>query len=147
MLNKLLASNLLMIILQYGMLLLMCFFLYRVIHLTYLDFFRSKKPMSEEKLPGKLKVVSRGFLASDQTEFLLPETINIGRSEINDIVINETTVSFEHACITYYHGKYVLSDLKSTNGTLHNHIRLQDDMPLSRGDEITIGSTIFQFEE
>lgn len=149
MANKLLASNLLVIVLQYGMLLLMCFFLYRVIHLVYLDFYSSTNPslLMVKLKSGKLKVINRGFLVTDQAEIPIGETLNIGRSESNDIIINETTVSFEHACISYYCGQYLLSDLKSTNGTLHNDLRLQDDSVLHRGDKITIGNTIFQFEE
>jgi pSer/pThr/pTyr-binding forkhead associated (FHA) protein len=96
---------------------------------------------------GKLKVISRGSLVTDQAEIPIGETLNIGRSEGNDIMINETTVSFEHACIAYYSGEYLLSDLKSTNGTLHNDVRLRDDSVLRPGDTITIGNTIFQFEE
>jgi hypothetical protein len=149
MMNRLLASNLLVIVLQYGMLLLMCLFLYRIIRLIYLDFYSSSSPSFSEakQKSGKLLVKIRGSLVSDQTEFSIGETLNIGRSEGNDIIINETTVSYEHACISYYRDKYLLSDLESTNGILHNDVRLQEDTVLHQGDLIQIGSTIFQFEE
>jgi pSer/pThr/pTyr-binding forkhead associated (FHA) protein len=131
------------------MLLLMCLFLYRIIRLIYLDFYSSSSPslsVAKQK-SGRLLVQSRGFLVADQTEFPIGETLNIGRSEGNDIIINETTVSYEHACISYYCDKYLLSDLESTNGILHNDVRLQEDTVLHQGDRIQIGSTIFQFEE
>lgn len=149
MLHKLLTSGLPVIILQYSMLLLLCVFLYRIISLIYRDFYRRANPAlaANTSRTAKLKVVSRGFLVGGQSEIPLGETLNIGRSEHNDVVINEATVSFEHACIAYCSGKYLLSDLQSTNGTLYNNSRLQDDARLRQGDTITIGSTIFQFEE
>lgn len=147
--TKLLASQVIVVLLQYGLLILMCFFLYRVIRIAYLDFYLIRQPLKQKEFAtiAKLKVVNRGFLVGDQTEFLLSETFNIGRSVNNDIVINETTVSHEHACISYYQKRYLLSDLNSTNGILYNDMRLQQDTALRRGDKIQIGSTILQFEE
>ena len=146
---KLLASQALVIVLQYGILLIMCFFLYRVIKIVYLDFHsfgRSVPPKITSRI-AKLIVITRGLLAGDQAEYLIGETINIGRGEYNEIIINETTVSHEHACISYFRNQYLLSDLNSTNGVLLNDLRLQQDAVLRKNDKIQIGSTIFQFEE
>ena len=148
MANKLLASQVLVVALQYCVLLLLCFFLYRVVRIIYLDIAGGRgKPLPSKRAPAKLITVSRGLMVNDTTAFIIEDTINIGRSENNDIVINETTVSHEHACISFYRGGYLLSDLNSTNGTLHNDKRLDQDCNLRRGDKIQIGSTIFRFEE
>lgn len=148
MANKLLASQWLVVALQYGVLLLMCFFLYRVIRIIYHDFAGAgNSPAAARKKTAKLIVVSRGLLVSNNTSFSLDDTVNIGRGEQNEIVINETTVSHEHACISLYRGGYLLSDLNSTNGILHNDKRLDQDVNLRKGDKIQIGSTIFRFEE
>lgn len=45
------------------------------------------------------------------------KTISIGRSEDNDIVVDDPTVSRHHARITHQDGKYTLEDLGSTSGT------------------------------
>ncbi|MDU4961447.1 MAG: FHA domain-containing protein [Sporomusaceae bacterium] len=149
MLHKLLTSALPVILLQYAMLLLLLLFLYRVIRLVYIDFYRPDAAVKPAARPhsAKLKVLNRGFLTSGESEIAVGETLNIGRSEINELVITETTVSAEHACIAYGPDGYLLSDLQSTNGTLHNNCRLEGDARLNPGDTITIGNTIFQFEE
>lgn len=149
MANKVLASQLLVVVLQYGMVLLLCFFLYRVIHIAYLDFNRPATPILPTVKPevGKLIVKDRGFLVTEQTVLLIGDSLNIGRNDTNEVVINESIVSHEHAYISYYQNHYVLSDLNSTNGTRINDIPLQADTILRRGDNIQIGSTIFQFEE
>ena len=45
------------------------------------------------------------------------KTISIGRSEDNDIVVDDPTVSRHHARITHQDGKYTLEALGSTSGT------------------------------
>ena len=45
------------------------------------------------------------------------KTISIGRSEDNDIVVDDPTVSRHHARITHQDGKYTIEDLGSTSGT------------------------------
>ena len=45
------------------------------------------------------------------------KTISRGRSEDNDIVVDDPTVSRHHARITHQGGKYTLEDLGSTSGT------------------------------
>lgn len=144
---KLFASQVLVVILQYAMLLLICFFLYRVIKIVYIDFHSFRQPALPIAKTAKLIVLTSGMIASNRKEFLINDTVNIGRNETNDVVINEATVSYEHACIYNYRNHFVLSDLNSTNGVLHNGMRLQQDIELHRGDKIQIGSTIFQFEE
>lgn len=148
MASKMLASQVLVIALQYSVLLLMCFFLYRVLQITYRDFSAMDGQLpSAVRDTGMLKIIEPGLLSGKELAYPIGETLNIGRSEGNDIVINETTVSHEHACITRYQNQYLLSDLNSTNGTLHNNVRITDDTVLRRGDTIQIGKTTFQFEE
>ena len=144
-----LAVKMLVIVLQYGMLLLICFFLYRIVRIIYWDFHRANKSViqGESQRSAWLKVLDRGALTMDQAEFPVIESLNIGRGPGNDVIINEPIVSHEHACISYYRNEFLLSDLNSTNGVFLNKVRIQDDTPLRKGDKIQIGSTIFQFEE
>ena len=44
------------------------------------------------------------------------DTLQLGRSDQNDVVVNHSLVSRSHAVIEYRHGKFVLKD-RSTNGT------------------------------
>jgi pSer/pThr/pTyr-binding forkhead associated (FHA) protein len=45
----------------------------------------------------------------------------LGRSEQNDLVIQEDSISREHAAIRLENGEFVLYDLNSANGTFINH--------------------------
>lgn len=74
----------------------------------------------------------------------LGESIIIGRDELNDIVLKETHVSARHAAITRQGQKWQIRDLGSTNGTFVNGIRICGPVDLSPGDEVRIGSVIFE---
>ncbi|HVD78839.1 MAG TPA: FHA domain-containing protein, partial [Vicinamibacteria bacterium] len=63
----------------------------------------------------------------------------------NDIVLNEdVAVSSEHCRIRPEDGKFVLHDLKSTNGTFVND-RKVTRQALTEGDTIQVGETYLQF--
>ncbi len=52
------------------------------------------------------------------TKFSAPrDSVRIGRAASNDLVLTDAVVSSEHATIALAGGRYVLTDLRSTNGT------------------------------
>ncbi len=74
----------------------------------------------------------------------------IGRSQKNDIVIDEDAVSGEHACIEVIPNEYMegtfdtfIEDLGSTNGTFVNDERVQRQQ-LYNADHIRIAWTNFK---
>jgi pSer/pThr/pTyr-binding forkhead associated (FHA) protein len=74
-------------------------------------------------------------------EFNLEKSmINIGRSQENDIVIDNIAVSRRHAQMEIKEGKgYVLRDLGSSNGTFLNGVQIDaNDHELADGDVIGI---------
>ncbi len=80
----------------------------------------------------------------DEHEFILGENTSIGRSPSNDIVLKETRISRQHATINLRDGKYVIVDLKSSNGVLINNKKVEEGA-LQDGDQIQVGSFKFQF--
>lgn len=68
----------------------------------------------------------------------------IGRQSINDIVIDDPSVSASHAWIMNQHGHYVIMNTLSTNGTFVNHKRVHDSV-LKHGDAIRFGQAEFVF--
>lgn len=72
------------------------------------------------------------------------DIISIGRSRDNDIVIENLSVSRNHARIRRQDGKYILSDLNSANGTLVNGVRVTKTEILDE-DVITIGKHTLAF--
>ena len=70
---------------------------------------------------------------------------SLGRAKVNDIVLNEdVAISSEHCRIRPEDGRFVLHDLKSTNGTFVNDRRVTRQ-PLAEGDTIQVGETYLQF--
>lgn len=77
--------------------------------------------------------------------FNQPE-IKIGRSQENDMVIPEDTVSLFHARLFYNDGKWMLEDNHSTNGTILNDELVQSPTVLVDQDKISIGSQTLQVQ-
>ncbi len=73
------------------------------------------------------------------------DDLTLGRSTTNDVVIEGASVSRKHAAISYAEGTYTIRDLSSGGGILVNGERLQE-ADLSSGDEIVIGSSVFEFQ-
>ncbi|HTE86422.1 MAG TPA: FHA domain-containing protein [Dehalococcoidia bacterium] len=73
---------------------------------------------------------------------------SVGRSDVNDVVLADRTVSERHARLTRQtDGSYVISDNGSTNGTLVNGQPLTEAMPLRQGDELRIGNIVLLFHD
>jgi pSer/pThr/pTyr-binding forkhead associated (FHA) protein len=75
--------------------------------------------------------------------------IRLGRSEDNDLVITDETVSSRHAVFQYYEqsGTCSLQDLASMNGTQVNRTRLVvgKAVVLFDGDVLAFGDSVFLF--
>lgn len=78
----------------------------------------------------------------DQEYTLSGEEITIGRSGQNDIVLNESQVSRQHARIAVIDGDYLLEDAGSTNGTYVNGQRVSRRVRLLDGDEVRFGERL-----
>lgn len=146
------------IFLQYSFLLCIYCFIYRIGRLIYQDLTRlpaisTQEQIIEEKQVSTLEAYL-SVVEADEPSGLLPgiriplqQTVMIGRSaKHNMIVIHEAFVSSEHALIQSYDNQYWISDLNSTNGTIVNGRRIEDETPLKIGDQIKIGSVILRFE-
>jgi predicted component of type VI protein secretion system len=73
---------------------------------------------------------------------LTKDVMAIGREANNDITIQDTEISRNHARISRKSGAYVLEDLGSTNGTFVNKQRLMAPRALVPGDEIGLGTNV-----
>ena len=71
--------------------------------------------------------------------------LSIGRRENNDVVIASLVVSGDHAKLDSTSSGYLLTDLKSKNGTYVNGRRI-DNCHLKNGDQITIGKHTLLFK-
>ncbi len=70
----------------------------------------------------------------------------IGRKDqINDIVIDQTTISRQHAIIVYKNYSYWIIDQGSSNGTFLNGKQIVDEIQLNHGDKISFDVYEFEF--
>jgi pSer/pThr/pTyr-binding forkhead associated (FHA) protein len=70
------------------------------------------------------------------------DVLTIGREAGNQIVINDAEVSRKHTQFVFQGGKYVVTDLGSTNGTFVNGQRVTGQHVLQPGEVISLGEQI-----
>ncbi|RIK80318.1 MAG: hypothetical protein DCC67_09495 [Planctomycetota bacterium] len=67
----------------------------------------------------------------------------IGRSQSCNLCAGSTAISRQHCAITRDEARVAIKDLGSRNGTLVNGNRIEGEVELTSGDEITIGPLKF----
>ena len=72
------------------------------------------------------------------------EEVSVGAMSDNDVVVKDQTASRYHAKIVQEDSGYVLVDLRSTNGSFVNKVRIREAF-LTPGTTIAIGQTRFRF--
>jgi len=77
-----------------------------------------------------------------KTFLLEGDVLTIGREVSNAIPINDAEISRKHSQLVLQGGKYVLTDLGSTNGTFVNGQRLTGQHVLQPGEVISLGEQI-----
>src|SRR6516164_2847449 len=73
--------------------------------------------------------------------------VTIGRVQGNDIILPKGNVSKRHSRIVLKDGKFIIVDLKSTNGTYVNGRKITSPLVVKGSDKIYIGDFILSIEE
>jgi FHA domain len=82
-------------------------------------------------------VILTGSKAGQTIE--LTGALRIGREADNDLMLDDPSISRHHALIQNQGSDFVLSDLASSNGTLHKGVRIQAPVLLASGDLVQFG--------
>ena len=157
--GKLQVFNIIVIALQYSLVVLLYYFLYRVVKLAVRDLNRLAFDDLDDSVvhdtglsdadfhsQPRLVVIDDHQELLSQTFFTIVDSLTIGRSQKNNVVIDSSFVSHEHACISRMKHNYLLADLNSTNGTIVNGQQLEEEIALVDGDIIQIGAVTLKFE-
>src|SRR4029079_15551832 len=72
--------------------------------------------------------------------------INVGRVQGNDLMLPKGNVSKRHARLLYRDGRFIVTDLKSTNGTYVNGRKIAQATIVREGDKIYIGDFILRID-
>jgi two-component system, cell cycle response regulator len=73
------------------------------------------------------------------------DAYSIGREDGNFIVVDLDNVSRRHAQVLRREGQFLVTDLRSTNGTYLNDEEIRGEQPLRSGDLVKVGGAIFKF--
>lgn len=119
---------------------LLYLFLYQVVRTIT----RELRTTSAETTPasqyGYLTVINPGQSGLQPgKKFPLNQVNSIGRAMSNDIPLNDTFLSSEHAVLEWDGNTWLIEDLGSTNGSWLNGRELDQPMPLTYGDIIQVG--------
>jgi hypothetical protein len=99
----------------------------------------------EPEAPAVSKPLRCVLHTPDGTYPVDSERTTIGRGKSNTIVLNDGSVSREHAEIVHTPAGYQVRDLGSTNGVMVNGTKVNERL-LDHGDEIVFGSVSMRFE-
>jgi uncharacterized protein (TIGR02996 family) len=94
-----------------------------------------------------LTIVVTGSDRQQQRLTFAEREITFGRVEGNHIVLADRNISRRHARLVVRDGKYILVDLKSTNGTYVNGRRLTSPIVIAARDQVRIGNFTIALEE
>jgi hypothetical protein len=157
--GKLQVFNMVVIALQYSLVVLLYYFLYRVVKLAARDLaslaiadltegvvWNKGENAAGFSSPARLVVIDDRQELLPQTLYTIVDSLTIGRSQHNNVVIDNSFVSHEHACISRLKHNYMLADLNSTNGIIVNGQQLEGETALVDGDIIQIGAVTLKFE-
>ena len=88
-----------------------------------------------------------GRLAAEPARLVLPAStgrrFTIGRELACDLTIANLSVSRWHARLHFEDGRWMLSDMGSTNGTRLNGWRVTTSVPVADGDQVSFGGVCF----
>jgi hypothetical protein len=101
------------------------------------------KQTEKRKIVGWLVTYSNDEYGQDYKLYLGKNKIGSGSN--GDIVINDSSISGEHATILFRENEFLIKDNFSTNGTKINGVTT-DEGKLKDGDELILGNTSLKFK-
>ena len=91
-------------------------------------------------------LVGIGDICKGRRIDLVGEVLRVGRTAASDVVVEDKSVSRQHAVMERRNGQYWLTDEHSHNGTWLNGRRVER-AAIHDGDEVGFGNALFRFEE
>jgi len=137
-------SAVLLLILRLAMALTLYAFLGWAVLTLWRDIKRQSDLLASRMVPEIVLYQQMGDEVSS-SKYNVPEFV-VGRELSCDLILDEKTVSAEHARFSYHHGNWWVEDLHSRNGTFLNQELLATQVVLTSGDELQIGQVVLRIE-
>jgi pilus assembly protein CpaF len=84
---------------------------------------------------------------AERRELFDKAEINVGRVQGNDLMLPKGNVSKKHARLLFRDGRFIVTDLKSTNGTYVNGRKIAQATIVREGDKIYVGDFVLRVEQ
>ncbi len=135
-----LSIELIILLLRVAVVVILYLFLYQVLRAIIRDI----RTAGTEAVPvseyGYLTLTQPGQTGlSPGKRFPLNQVNTIGRAMTNDVPLNDSFLSSEHAVLEWDGNTWVIEDLNSTNGTWLNGREIGQPTALTYGDVIQLG--------
>ncbi len=95
-------------------------------------------------MPFAITISEKG--GAERREVFDKSEIHVGRVQGNDLMLPKGNVSKRHAKLTFKDGRFIVTDLKSTNGTYVNGRKIAQATIVREGDKIYVGDFVLRFE-
>src|SRR3954465_12361004 len=102
-------------------------------------------PTSSAKAPMFAIIVHEKGGAERREVFDAAE-LSVGRVQGNELMLPKGNVSKRHARLLYRDGRFIVTDLNSTNGTYVNRRKITQATIVREGDRIYIGDLVLRIE-
>ena len=97
-----------------------------------------------EPMPFAIVISEKG--GAERRELFDKSEISVGRVQGNDLMLPKGNVSKRHARLMFRDGRFIVTDLKSTNGTYVNGRKIGQATVVREGDKIYVGDYVLRFE-
>jgi len=114
------------------------------IYTLWLDLKFQTQSLGSRKIPY-ISILQENQSVDNKQVFLQAE-LRIGRDPACEILVDDETVSNQHARLWYRNKQWWIEDLLSTNGTYLNDERIDTPTILISGDEIRVGKVLLTIE-
>jgi pSer/pThr/pTyr-binding forkhead associated (FHA) protein len=126
-----------LLVIRLAMILTLYAFLGTVILVLWHDLKSQRYLLASRQTP--LLTLSYEAPGDSQTfQFTIPE-IFVGRDPACDCTLDDSTVSAQHARLTFHHNQWWIEDMGSRNGTYVNMKFVATPLVVTSGDELRLG--------
>lgn len=141
--------EILSLLLKYLFIIMIYAFIFRIVHLIYLDIRLMGKEESEGGFfPILMVTASNADDAELEDSYPLNRAIiTLGRGKNNNINIKDPFISARHARFVRKQEGYFLEDMNSSNGVFVNNKKIEAPYRMRDGDRVAIGQVEFRFME
>jgi pSer/pThr/pTyr-binding forkhead associated (FHA) protein len=126
-----------LLIIRLAMILMLYAFLGVVILILWLDLKRQRFLLASRQTP-LLTISYDTEEGLQKLKFSVPEIL-IGRDPACDFTLEDSTVSAQHARLSFHHNQWWIEDMGSRNGTYLNLKFVATPLVVTSGDELRLG--------